>query len=178
MPLKRKTIGEDDIKFSKGEMDKLHKDGKLKKGKHSFKYKIPVKENQLPDSSKLLRLQEPMLIKYIPRVTEHGISDYIALVKWVGFTDERIVTIPVDKIITICNATNEFTHRYGKLVGSLRESKQALPGFIQRDMKDDEWGDEIPPSGDELPPSNDNNINKKNLKDMVNWLNMPSKRIH
>ena len=45
-------------------------------------------------------------------------------------------------------------------------------------MKDDEWGDEIPPSGDELPPSNDNNINKKNLKDMVNWLNMPSKRIH
>ena len=49
MPLKRKTIGEDNIKFSKGEMDKLHKDGKLKKGKHSFKYKIPVKENQLPD---------------------------------------------------------------------------------------------------------------------------------
>ena len=40
MPLKRKTIGEDDIKFSKGEMDKLHKDGKLKKGKHSFKYKL------------------------------------------------------------------------------------------------------------------------------------------
>ena len=45
-------------------------------------------------------------------------------------------------------------------------------------MKDDEWGDEISPSGDELPPSNDNNINKKNLKDMVNWLNMPSKKIH
>ena len=140
--------------------------------------KFPLKENQLPDSSKLLRLQEPMLIKYIPRITEHGISDYIALVKWVGFTDERIVTIPVDKIVTICNATNEFTHRYGKLIGSLRESKQALPGFIQRDMKDDEWGDELPPSGNELPPSNDKNINKKNLKDMVNWMNMPSKKIH
>tara|TARA_B100001996_G_C18574705_1_gene559856 strand:+ start:203 stop:682 length:480 start_codon:yes stop_codon:yes gene_type:complete len=136
--------------------------------------KFPLKENQLPDSSKLLRLQEPMLIKYVPRISEHGISDYIALVKWVGFTDEKVVTIPVDKIITICNATKEFTKRYTKLSVQLRESKQALPGFLQRDMKDEEWGDEL----DEIPPSNDDNINKKNLKDMVNWLNMPSKKIH
>ena len=80
-----------------------------------------------------------MLIKYVPRISEHGISDYIALVKWVGFTDEKVVTIPVDKIITICNATKEFTKRYTKLSVQLRESKQALPGFLQRDMKDEEW---------------------------------------
>lgn len=40
MPLKRKTIEEDNINFSKGEMEKLHKDGKLEKGGHSFKYKL------------------------------------------------------------------------------------------------------------------------------------------
>ena len=41
--------------------------------------KFPLHKNQLPENSKLLRLQEPMLIKYDPRIPEHGISDYIAL---------------------------------------------------------------------------------------------------
>ena len=40
-----------------------------------------------------------MLIKYVPQVTEFGISDYIALVKWVGFTNDKIITIPKDKIL-------------------------------------------------------------------------------
>ena len=96
--------------------------------------KFPLHKNQLPENSKLLRLQEPMLIKYVPRITEQGISDYIALVKWVGFTDEKIVTIPVDKIITICNATQAFTKRYSDLSHSLKHAKQALPGFIEREM--------------------------------------------
>ena len=60
-------------------------------------------------NSKLLRLQEFMLIKYVfYRITEHGISDYIALVRWVGFTDEKIITILIDKIITICNVDSNF----------------------------------------------------------------------
>ena len=73
--------------------------------------RFPLHKNQLPENSKLLRLQEPMLIKYVPRITEQGISDYIALVRWVGFTDEKIITIPIDKIITIANATPSFTKR-------------------------------------------------------------------
>ena len=100
--------------------------------------KFPLHKNQLPENSKLLRLQEPMLIKYVPRITEQGISDYIALVRWVGFTDEKIVTIPIDKIVTICNATPAFTKRYDGLTKTLKNSKQALPGFIERNMTDDE----------------------------------------
>ena len=92
--------------------------------------KFPLHKNQLPENSKLLRLQEPMLIKYVPRITEQGISDYIALVRWVGFTDEKIVTIPIDKIVTICNATPAFTKRYDGLTKKIHKSKQALPGFI------------------------------------------------
>jgi hypothetical protein len=89
--------------------------------------KFPLHKSQLPENSKLLRLQDPMLIKYVPRITEQGISDYIALVKWVGFTDEKIVTIPVDKIITICNATPQFTKRYSDLSNSLKHAKHSLP---------------------------------------------------
>ena len=131
--------------------------------------KFPLHKSQLPENSKLLRLQDPMLIKYVPRITEQGISDYIALVKWVGFTDEKIVTIPVDKIITICNATPQFTKRYSDLSNSLKQVKQPLPGFIQRDMTEEEL---------EHAASLERELNNENLKDVAEYWNMPSKKIH
>jgi len=134
--------------------------------------KFPLHKNQLPENSKLLRLQEPMLIKYVPRITEQGISDYIALVRWVGFTDEKIVTIPIDKIVTICNATPAFTKRYDGLTKTLKNSKQALPGFIERNMTDDEL--------DELSETDPNmrDIDKNDIKEVADLLKMPSKKIH
>ena len=136
--------------------------------------KFPLHKDQLPENSKLLRLQEPMLIKYVPRITEHGISDYIALVKWVGFTDEKIITIPIDKIITIANATPQFTKRYAKLVVALRQAKQALPNVIERDLKDDDWDD----FDEENPDLNERDIDKNDIKELSDLLNMPSKKVH
>jgi len=129
--------------------------------------KFPLHKNQLPENSKLLRLQEPMLIKYVPRITEQGISDYIALVRWVGFTDEKIVTIPIDKIITICNATPAFTERYSKLTVALKNAKQQLPGFIERNMTDEE-----------LEQEDSDSYNEEDVKEVSDLLRMPSKKIH
>ena len=129
--------------------------------------KFPLRKNQLPENSKLLRLQEPMLIKYVPRITEQGISDYIALVRWVGFTDEKIVTIPIDKIITICNATPSFTERYSKLTIALKNAKQQLPGFIERNMTDEE-----------LEQEDSDSYNEEDVKELSDLLKMPSKKIH
>ena len=134
--------------------------------------KFPLHKNQLPENSKLLRLQEPMLIKYVPRITEQGISDYIALVRWVGFTDEKIVTIPIDKIVTICNATPAFTKRYDGLTKTLQNAKQQLPGFIERNMTDEEL--------DEMSDSDpyERDIDKRDIKEVADLLKMPSKKIH
>ena len=134
--------------------------------------RFPLHKDQLPENSKLLRLQEPMLIKYVPRITEQGISDYIALVRWVGFTDEKIVTIPVDKIVTICNATPAFTKRYDGLTQTLKNTKQPLPGFIERNMTDDE----LDQFGDSDPYERD--IDKRDIKEVADLLKMPSKKIH
>ena len=136
--------------------------------------KFPLHKDQLPENSKLLRLQEPMLIKYVPRITEHGITDYIALVKWVGFTDEKIITIPIDKIMTIANATPQFTKRYAKLVISLRQAQQALPDLIQRDLIDEEFDDFDEKNSD----LNERDIDKNNIKELSDLLNMPSKKVH
>ena len=92
-----------------------------------------IPKEQVKDKSHLLRLSEPMLIKYVPQITEYGISDYIALVKWVGFTNDKIITIPKDKIMTIANATEPFTRRYHHLVDNLSRQNQKLPSFVERD---------------------------------------------
>ena len=132
--------------------------------------KFPLHKNQLPENSKLLRLQEPMLIKYVPRITEQGISDYIALVRWVGFTDEKIVTIPIDKIVTICNATPAFTKRYDGLTKTLHNSKQQLPGFIEREMTEEELN--------RAASNNENDITKDDIREVADLLKMPSKKLH
>ena len=90
-----------------------------------------IPKDQIKDNkTNLIRLSEPMLIKYVPRITEVGISDYIALVKWVGFTNDKIITIPKDKIMTIANATEPFTKRYHHLVNTINKQDQKLPSFV------------------------------------------------
>ena len=125
-----------------------------------------IPKEQIKDKTNLLRLSEPMLIKYVPQISEFGISDYIALVKWVGFTNDKIITIPKDKIMTIANATEPFTRRYHKLVDSINKQAPKLPSFVERDLTDEDY--------DEL----DKHSKKKKLNDLKDFFDMPSKKIH
>ena len=119
-------------------------------------------KEQLKDKTNLLRLADPMLIKYIPQISEMGISDYIALVKWVGFTNDKIITIPKDKILTIANATEPFTRRYHKLVDTMSKQTQKLPSFVERDLNDNDYDE----------------YDENKLDDLKKFLDMPSKKIH
>ena len=122
-------------------------------------------KEQLKDKTNLLRLSEPMLIKYVPQITEMGISDYIALVKWVGFTNDKIITIPKDKIMTIANATEPFTRRYHHLVNAMNRSTQKLPAFVERDLNNEDY-------------NKLDKMTKENLDDLKDYFDMPSKKIH
>ena len=122
-------------------------------------------KEQLKDKTNLLRLSEPMLIKYVPQITEMGISDYIALVKWVGFTNDKIITIPKDKIMTIANATEPFTKRYHHLVNTMNRSTQKLPAFVERDLNNEDY-------------NKLDKMTKENLDDLKDYFDMPSKKIH
>ena len=73
---------------------------------------LPTGKNQLPDNSQLLRLEKPLLIKYVPQMTLTGFKDYIALIKWCSYTPDKMVTIPKDKIMTITNASLEMASSY------------------------------------------------------------------
>ena len=125
-----------------------------------------IPKEQIKDNKTLIRLSEPMLIKYVPRITEVGISDYIALVKWVGFTNDKIITIPKDKIMTIANATEPFTKRYHHLINTINKQDQKLPAFVERDMTDEDY------------EKYDRRTEQENLDDLKEYFDMPSKKIH
>ena len=59
-----------------------------------------------------MRLDRPLQIKYVPQITRGGYKDYIALVKWAGYTNDKIISIPKDKILTITNASKRMTNSY------------------------------------------------------------------
>jgi len=70
---------------------------------------------QLGEKSPLLRIVKPFQIKYIPQLTTNGIKDYIALVRWASYTNDVIVTIPKDKIMSITNANPSMASSYDKM---------------------------------------------------------------
>ena len=62
---------------------------------------LPTGDKQLPDNGPLIRLDKPLQIKYVPQITPMGFRDYIAMIRWTNYTNDKIVTIPKDKILTI-----------------------------------------------------------------------------
>ena len=82
-------------------------------------------KDQLPEKSTLLRIDRPLQIKYVSQLTPKGLKDYIALIKWVAYTNDKIVTIPKDKIVTITNATEEMSKSY--LDVALKYERMDLP---------------------------------------------------
>ena len=86
---------------------------------------LPTGKNQLPDNSQLVRLEKPLLIKYVPQMTMTGFKDYIALIKWCSYTPDKIITIPKNKIMTITNASTEMMASYGVIAQNY--DKQPVP---------------------------------------------------
>ena len=77
---------------------------------------LPTGEKQLPDNGPLIRLDKPLQIKYVPQMTPMGFRDYIAMIRWTNYTNDKVVTIPKDKIMTITNASLEMSNSYGEIV--------------------------------------------------------------
>ena len=96
-------------------------------------------KDQLPEKSTLLRIDRPLQIKYISQLTARGLKDYIALIKWTAYTNDTIISIPKDKIMTITMATEEMTKSY--LDVALKYERMDLPKrgeYIPEELSKDE----------------------------------------
>ena len=66
----------------------------------------------LDEKSPLVKVDKPLQVKYIPAVEEVGLKDYVALIKWTSYSDDTIISIPKDKIMTITSAGTAMTNSY------------------------------------------------------------------
>ena len=71
-----------------------------------------IPERLLDEKSPLVKIDKPLQIKYIPAMEEMGLKDYVALIKWTSYSDDSIISIPKDKIMTITSAGKAMTNSY------------------------------------------------------------------
>ena len=106
---------------------------------------LPQGKAQTEEKSPLLRLDRPLQVRYVPQVTAVGFRDYIALVKWTPYSEDRIITIPKDKILTITNATSGMCNSYQNMAmnyAKLDDPKKSDKIF--ESMRVDEEDEEMP----------------------------------
>ena len=82
-------------------------------------------KKQLEQKSPLIRIVKPLLIKYVPQLTPMGFKDYIALIKWAAYTNDSVITIPKDKILTITNASTEMGKSYSHMASNYDKIEEA-----------------------------------------------------
>ena len=118
---------------------------------------VPIGEQQLPDKSTLLRLQRPLLIKYVPQMTLAGFKDYVALIKWCSYTQDDIITIPKDKIMTMTSATGELANSYFNIASNYHAKPIPVRNnnYSKHRLSDDE-NNKINEIFDELEDEEDN----------------------
>ena len=122
---------------------------------------MPIGDKQLPDKSVLIRLHKPLQIKYVPQITPTGFRDYIALIRWNNYTNDNVVTIPKDKILTITNASPEMTVNYNAIANNYHRMEQPQKDkqyqreelSPQQNKKVNEIFDEFLHDEDEDPPT-------------------------
>ena len=66
----------------------------------------------LDEKSPLVKVDKPLQVRYIPAVEANGLKDYVALIKWTSYSDDTIISIPKDKIMTITSAGTAMSNSY------------------------------------------------------------------
>ena len=76
---------------------------------------VPADNRQTPDASTVLKIIKPLLLKYVPSMEEDGLRDYIALVKWTSYSNDELINVPKDKIMTITSANEAIKESYNNV---------------------------------------------------------------
>jgi len=99
-----------------------------------------IPERLLDEKSPLVKIDKPLQVKYVPAMEEMGLKDYVALIKWTSYSDDTIISIPKDKIMTITSAGKAMTNSYinvsvGYDKATMTEHKQ--DSYDRKELDDD-----------------------------------------
>ena len=82
------------------------------------------------------------------------LRDYVALIKWTSYSDDSIVSIPKDKIMTITTASSEMSKSYVTVSGSYEKAGLRInQESYERERVSDEVNDKLNEIFDSLEDS-------------------------
>jgi|TARA_R110000823_G_scaffold103839_1_gene221471 hypothetical protein len=70
-----------------------------------------------------LRIQNPLQLVTIPRMTEHGVKDDSTLSPWIPFTNDKMFVIPKDKVMVVSRAAKELANYYDVILAKVQQTK-------------------------------------------------------
>ena len=83
----------------------------------------------------LMRIENPLELTTIPRMTEFGIKEDTTLSRWIPFTSDKEFVITKDKVVVISLATVELAHFYEVVLNKMQnDSQHARPPLSPEDI--------------------------------------------
>ncbi len=118
-----------------------------------------------------MRIENPLELTTIPRMTEYGLKEDTTLAQWIPFTKDKEFVITKDKVVVISLATVELAHFYeivlNKMQNEVRRPRPALtPDDIDRILDIAEEMDNTEFMRDDEP------------HDMIGGYKIDSKKLH
>jgi len=70
-----------------------------------------------------LRIQNPLQLITVPRMTEYGVKDDSTLSPWIPFTNDKMFVIPKDKVMVVSRAAKELANYYDVILAKVQQTK-------------------------------------------------------
>ena len=82
-----------------------------------------------------MRIENPLELTTIPRMTEFGLKEDTTLSKWIPFTSDKEFVITKDKVVVISLATVELAHFYEVVLNKMQsDARNARPPLTPEDI--------------------------------------------
>ena len=82
-----------------------------------------------------MRIENPLELTTIPRMTEFGLKEDTTLSKWIPFTSDKEFVVTKDKVVVISLATVELAHFYEVVLNKIQsDAKTTRPPLTPEDI--------------------------------------------
>ena len=117
-----------------------------------------------------MRIENPLELTTIPRMTEFGLKEDTTLAKWIPFTSDKEFVITKDKVVVISLATVELAHFYEVVLNKIQtDSLHTRPPLTTEDI------DRILTLAEEMDSEY---IRDDEPHDMIGGYTIESKKLH
>ena len=117
-----------------------------------------------------MRIENPLELTTIPRMTEFGLKEDTTLAKWIPFTSDKEFVITKDKVVVISLATVELAHFYEVVLNKMQsDSQRTRPPLTPDDI------DRILSIADEMDSEF---MRDDEPHDMIGGYTIESKKLH